>query len=131
MKLSKDLVAASATIMVLRILTTGQDYGYSILRRIAAASGEEIEWSEGLLYPLLHRLERTELITATWGRADNGRRRKYYAITDAGRRALREAQELIARRPRLRVDGEGYRVVDRDRRGRGGVREENVTRVGS
>lgn len=92
MKLSKDLVAASATIMVLRILAAGQDYGYSILRRIAAASGEEIEWSEGLLYPLLHRLERTELITATWGRADNGRRRKYYAITDAGRRALADSE---------------------------------------
>ena len=92
MRLSKDLVAVSATIMLLRILTGGPDYGYSILRRIAAASGEEIEWSEGLLYPLLHRLERTGLVTASWGRADNGRRRKYYSITDAGRRALTDSE---------------------------------------
>ena len=52
------------------------------------------------------------------------------AREDTGRCALREAQELVARRPRLWVDGQGHRVVDRDRRGRGRVREENVTRVG-
>ena len=61
------------------------------------------------------------------GLVDEGER----AREDSGRRALREAQELVASRPRLWVDGEGHRVVDRDSRGRGHVREKNVTRVGS
>ena len=61
------------------------------------------------------------------GLVDEGER----ARENAGCRSLREAQELVARRPRVGVDGEGHRVVDRDRRGRGCVREENVTRVGS
>lgn len=88
MQLSKDQVAASATPMVLRILSHGEDYGYSILRRITEASAGRIEWSEGLLYPLLHRLERQGTVTARWGAADTGRRRKYYSLTDAGRREL-------------------------------------------
>lgn len=84
MKLTKDLVAASATPIVLGVLATGEDYGYSILRRIAEASGGQLEWSEGMLYPLLHRLERQGLIAARWGEAPNGRRRKYYSITPDG-----------------------------------------------
>ena len=88
MRLSKDLVAASATPMVLAVLAGGHDYGYSILKRITDASGGEIEWSEGLLYPLLHRLERQELVTATWGEGQGGRKRKYYAITTSGRHEL-------------------------------------------
>jgi len=87
MRLSKDLVAASATPMVLAVLASGEDYGYSILRRITEASGGRIEWSEGLLYPLLHRLERQGLVSARWGEA-GGRRRKYYALTRDGRREL-------------------------------------------
>ena len=84
MKLSKDLVAASATPIVRGVLATGEDYGYSILRRMTDASGGRLEWSEGMLYPLLHRLEQQGLITARWGAAPNGRRRKYYAITPDG-----------------------------------------------
>lgn len=88
MNLSKDQVAASATPMVLQILTHGEDYGYSILKRITTASAGQIEWSEGLLYPLLHRLERQGLIRSRWGQSPTGRRRKYYAITDDGLREL-------------------------------------------
>lgn len=88
MRLTKDLVAASATPIVLGVLAAEEDYGYSILRRITEASGGQLEWSEGMLYPLLHRLERQELVTARWGEAPNGRRRKYYAITADGRAEL-------------------------------------------
>lgn len=100
MKLSKDLVAASATPMVLRVLSTGPDYGYSILRRIAEASNGELEWSEGLLYPLLHRLERAGHISAQWGVAASGRRRKYYTLTSDGAAELSalEAQWQLAAR---------------------------------
>lgn len=100
MRLSKDLVAASATPMVLLVLSTGPDYGYSILRRIAEASGGRIEWSEGLLYPLLHRLERTGHITARWGVAASGRRRRYYTLTTDGAAELTslESQWRLASR---------------------------------
>ena len=57
MQLPKDLVAASATPLILGVLSGGEDYGYSLLRRIAGASAGQLEWSEGMLYPLLHRLE--------------------------------------------------------------------------
>ncbi len=84
MKISKDLVAASATPIVLGVLAGGKDYGYSLLRQIKEASGGSLDWSEGLLYPLLHRLERQGLVEAEWGESETGRRRKYYAITPAG-----------------------------------------------
>ncbi len=88
MRLSKDLVAASATPIVLAVLSRGEDYGYSLLRRIAEASGGELEWSEGMLYPLLHRLEQQGFVTAQWRPSPEGRRRKYYALTADGRREL-------------------------------------------
>lgn len=88
MRISKDLVAASATPIVLGVLAGGEDYGYSILRRIKEASGGSLDWSEGMLYPLLHRLERQGLIEAHWGTSETVRRRKYYAITSAGRSEL-------------------------------------------
>lgn len=89
MDLNKDLVAASATPLVLGVLSHGEEYGYAILRRITEASGGKLEWSEGMLYPLLHRLERQGLVTSRWRVTEGGRRRKYYSITVAGRAELR------------------------------------------
>jgi DNA-binding PadR family transcriptional regulator len=88
MDLDKDLVAASATPLVLAILSEGESYGYAILKRVRELSGGEIEWTDGMLYPLLHRLHRLGYVTARWQTSDEGRRRKYYAITDEGRSAL-------------------------------------------
>ncbi|MFV0451496.1 MAG: PadR family transcriptional regulator [Propioniciclava sp.] len=88
MQVSKDLVAASAAPIVLGILANGENYGYAILTRIAEVSDQQFEWSEGLLYPLLHRLERQGYVTAHWGQAPSGRRRKYYRITPDGRDQL-------------------------------------------
>lgn len=90
MNLEKDLVAAMATPLVLAILATGSSYGYAILKRVHELSAGEIAWTDGMLYPLLHRLERLGLIDATWGTSPEGRRRKYYAITAAGEAALAE-----------------------------------------
>lgn len=94
MYIDKDLVAASATPLVLGILAEGESYGYAILKRVEDLSGGQIQWSDGMLYPLLHRLERLGLVTSSWGRSESGRRRKHYAITDAGRDtlAVRRAQ---------------------------------------
>src|SRR4029453_8914873 len=89
-KVAKDLVAASATPMVLGILAEGESYGYAILRRINELSGGELDWTEGLLYPLLHRLERLGYSESSWRSVAGERRRKYYRITDKGLAELAE-----------------------------------------
>ena len=93
MHIDKDLVAASATPLVLAILAEGENYGYAILKRVRAISEGELEWSDGMLYPLLHRLSRFGYVTTEWRTPAEGRRRKYYAITDEGRAALANQQQ--------------------------------------
>ena len=90
MRVTKDLVAASATPMVLGILAQGESYGYAILKRVTEMSGGELAWTDGLLYPLLHRLERLGHIESSWHSPPGGRRRKYYRITAQGRAELAE-----------------------------------------
>ncbi|ALJ19942.1 PadR family transcriptional regulator [Microbacterium sp. No. 7] len=90
MHIGKDLVAAAATPLVLGILAEGESYGYAILQRIAELSEGRLEWSDGMLYPLLHRLERLGHIESTWVRAPNGRRRKHYRLRESGARVFAE-----------------------------------------
>ncbi|WP_299039073.1 PadR family transcriptional regulator [uncultured Pseudokineococcus sp.] len=90
MHIDKELVAASASPLVLTILGEGESYGYALLRRVREVSGGDMEWSDGMLYPLLHRLERLGWVTTDWRTPPGERRRKYYAITDDGRAALAE-----------------------------------------
>jgi PadR family transcriptional regulator PadR len=90
MSINKDLVAASSTPLVLAILAEGDSYGYAILKRVRELSGGELEWTDGMLYPVLHRLERSGMIEARWDQAETGRKRKYYQITGAGREQLAE-----------------------------------------
>jgi PadR family transcriptional regulator PadR len=90
--IDKDLVAASATPLVLAILAEGESYGYAILKRVRELSGGELEWTDGMLYPLLHRLRRLRYVTTEWRTPPDERRRRYYAITDDGRAALAEQQ---------------------------------------
>ena len=92
MQIDKDLVAASATPLVLTILAEAESYGYAILKRVRELSGGELEWTDGMLYPLLHRLQRLGYVTTEWRTPPEGRRRKYYALTDEGRAALAEHQ---------------------------------------
>jgi PadR family transcriptional regulator, regulatory protein PadR len=88
MDVGKDLVAASATPLVLTILAEGDSYGYAIIKRVAAISGGKLQWTDGMLYPVLHRLERQGLVAAKWAAAESGRKRKYYRITKTGRAEL-------------------------------------------
>jgi DNA-binding PadR family transcriptional regulator len=90
MRINKDLIAASSTPIVLAILAEGASYGYAIIKRVRELSGEQLEWTDGMLYPVLHRLERLGHIEARWVTAESGRRRKYYRITQHGRRQLAE-----------------------------------------
>ena len=90
MEINKDLMAASSTSIVLAILAEKDSYGYAILTRVRELSGGRMEWTDGMLYPVLHRLERLGHVGARWEVAESGRRRKYYRITPGGRAQLRE-----------------------------------------
>ena len=90
MEINKDLIAASSTPIVLAILAEGDSYGYAIIKRVRETSGGRLEWTDGMLYPVLHRLERLGHVEARWEVAESGRRRKYYRITARGREQLAE-----------------------------------------
>ena len=93
MEINKDLIAASSTPLVLAILAEGDSYGYAILKRVRELSGGHLAWTDGMLYPVLHRLERLGFIEARWETADSGRRRKYYRLTSRGRTQLAEERK--------------------------------------
>jgi len=91
--INKDLTAAASTPLVLAILAEGDSYGYAILQRVREVSRGQMEWTDGMLYPVLHRLERLGFIDARWEQAETGRKRKYYRITEAGQTQLAEERE--------------------------------------
>jgi PadR family transcriptional regulator PadR len=93
MALPKDLVAASAGPLVLTILAEGENYGYAIIKRVRELSGGQMQWTDGMLYTVLHRLERQGLVASRWGVAETGRKRKYYCLKDKGTKALRMQQD--------------------------------------
>ena len=86
--LTRELAGAAAKPLILSILAQGESYGYAILQRIEMLSEGELSWDDSTLYPVLHRLENQGLLTSSWRQADNQRRRKYYALTAKGRKAL-------------------------------------------
>ena len=86
--ISKEMIGASTIPIILSILLEGEDYGYEIIRKVKQYSGGTLEWSEPMLYPVLHRLERNNQIKATWRVLENGRKRKYYSITPEGKSLL-------------------------------------------
>ena len=91
--MSKTLVAASARPMVLSLLLRGECYGYRILQEVMALSGGTIDWSEALLYPVLHKMEKDGVIRSRWRMSEEKRMRKYYALTELGRRELEVEKE--------------------------------------
>ena len=93
MEINKDLIAASSTPIVLAILAEMDSYGYAILQRVRELSGGHMQWTDGMLYPVLHRLERLGHIEARWEIAESGRRRKYYRVTTQGRAQLEEERK--------------------------------------
>lgn len=93
MKIAKDLIAASAVPLVLSLLEEGESYGYAIIQRVRALSLGDMEWTDGMLYPVLHRLEAQGYIRSRWGESETGRKRKYYALESEGRKALAEQKK--------------------------------------
>jgi len=88
MNVSKDLIAASATPLILAILNENDSYGYAIIKRVKEMSENELVWTEGMLYPVLHRLEEQLLIESYWSKSEAGRQRKYYRIKESGLKEL-------------------------------------------
>jgi PadR family transcriptional regulator PadR len=94
--LSKELVAASTIPLVLSLLSQGESYGYELIQKVANVSGNKVQWSEGMLYPVLHWMAKEDLIESEW-RTELGRKRKYYRIRGTGRKALiAEKEQWIA-----------------------------------
>jgi DNA-binding PadR family transcriptional regulator len=91
--LSKELVAASTVPLVLSVLTEGETYGYALIQCVRELSGGKIEWTEGMLYPVLHWMQGEKLIESEWREAESGRKRKYYRLLKEGRKALQQEQE--------------------------------------
>jgi len=90
---SKDLVAASATPLVLSILSQDENYGYAIIKCVRELSNGEMQWTDGMLYPVLHRLESQKLIRSRWDKSKTGRKRKYYKLTTKGLVVLAKSQK--------------------------------------
>ena len=85
---SKNLVAASSKPIILSILISGESYGYQIIQRVREISGGSLEWSDNMLYPVLRRLEKGGLLLSQWRMSKQGRLRRYYRITELGRKEV-------------------------------------------
>jgi len=81
--------AATNKALILAILDNRREsYGYEIIQLVTGLSQGAFQWKDGMLYPVLHRMEKEGLIRSRWDRAENGHKRKYYRITEEGRVAL-------------------------------------------
>jgi DNA-binding PadR family transcriptional regulator len=93
MSIRDQIRKGSTTLLILSVLADEPMYGYQIIQELARRSGGYFEMKEGLLYPLLHRLQREGLVSSKWQEEDGARRRKYYAITSLGRDELADQAE--------------------------------------
>lgn len=90
----RTLVAASSRPLVLAILSQkDESYGYEIIQEVKRLSGGVLEWQDGMLYPVLHRLEEEGLISSRWARVESGRKRKYYRLSPTGLETLKAEME--------------------------------------
>ena len=86
--LSKEMMGAASVPLILSVLEEGESYGYLIIQRIKELSENQLEWKEGTLYPILHKMEKKKLITSFWKTSENGRKRKYYKLLESGKLVL-------------------------------------------
>jgi transcriptional regulator len=90
MEKAVDLLPGTLDMLILKAVSLKPLHGFAVLQRIRQISGEVFDIPQGSLYPALYRLEHRALIAAEWGLSENNRRAKYYTLTTAGRRRLRE-----------------------------------------
>jgi PadR family transcriptional regulator len=91
--LEKELVAASTEPLILSLLAKGESYGYELIQEVKELSGDKIKWTDGMLYPVLHRMENNGWIKSRWVEMENGRKRKYYSIKKDGHLALKDKRQ--------------------------------------
>ncbi|MBX9137505.1 MULTISPECIES: PadR family transcriptional regulator [unclassified Clostridium] len=92
MKINKELLKGSTTVLILSILNRKDMYGYEMIKEIDLRSKGIFSFKEGTLYPILHTLENANYIEAYWDDSNSGRKRKYYKITDSGKKILFEKE---------------------------------------
>lgn len=90
---SKELVAASTEPVILSLLSSGESCGYALIQEVKRLSGDKIKWTDGMIYPVLHRMEDEGWIASRWGQAENGRRRKYYSLKKDGKKEVERQRE--------------------------------------
>jgi PadR family transcriptional regulator PadR len=88
--IEKELVAASTAPLILSLLSRGESYGYELIQEVRRLSGNEIRWTDGMLYPVLHRMEAKGWVKSRWVEIGNGRKRKYYSLRKNGRQILKK-----------------------------------------
>ncbi len=86
------LLPGTLDLLILKAVSLGPQHGYGVLLRIGQISGSSLQIEQGALYPALYRLERQGLLASKWGTSENNRRAKYYSLTAAGRRRLRDEE---------------------------------------
>jgi PadR family transcriptional regulator PadR len=90
MRIERELMRGAGPIAVLKLLQRGEKYGYELVEALSAKSGGVLAMGQSTLYPMLYNLESKGLIDAVWREADSGRDRKYYRLTEKGRKRLAE-----------------------------------------
>jgi PadR family transcriptional regulator PadR len=92
-----DLLQGTLDLLILKALSLGPMHGYGILLRIQHFSNAALEIQQGSLYPAVYRLEHQGLLESEWGTSDHNRRAKFYTLTPAGRRRLKEERQAWSR----------------------------------
>ncbi len=92
MKINKELLKGSTSVLILKMLENQDMYGYEIIKEMLRKSGGVFEFKEGTLYPILHAMEVDDLVSAYW-EVKEARNRKYYRITPKGRKQLLEKKQ--------------------------------------
>lgn len=93
MKINKELLKGSTSMLILTLLKKKPMYGYEIIKDMELKSNGIFNFKEGTLYPILHNLEGGDLVRSFWSEGENLRKRKYYELTKKGNDALKEKQE--------------------------------------
>ncbi len=97
MKLERELMRGAGPTAVLKLLSNKEMYGYELVEALAKQTDGVLAMGQSSLYPMLYNLEAKELIEADWRSADNGRDRKYYALTPKGKKKLKADMEAWAK----------------------------------
>lgn len=92
MKVNKELLKGSTTMLILEMLKNENMYGYQMIKKLSEKSNNVFELKEGTLYPILHGLEENDLIRSYWDET-SAKKRKYYTITEKGKRNLKEKKQ--------------------------------------